>query len=69
MGELVHVIADCRFDRHIPAVKAMLELDGYPRLPSGWMSITDFTHFTKDSFSTGKLSVPTPFNWEIPMAI
>ena len=30
-GELVHVIADCHiYDRHIPAVKAMLELEGYP---------------------------------------
>ncbi|WP_418419777.1 thymidylate synthase, partial [Alistipes putredinis] len=27
VGELVHVIADCHiYDRHIPAVKAMLEL-------------------------------------------
>ena len=30
VGELVHVIADCHiYDRHIPAVKAMLELEGY----------------------------------------
>ena len=29
-GELVHVIADCHiYDRHIPAVRAMLENDGY----------------------------------------
>ena len=29
VGELVHVIADCHiYDRHIPAVKAMLELEG-----------------------------------------
>ena len=30
-GELVHVIADCHiYDRHIPAVKAMIEKEGFP---------------------------------------
>ena len=34
VGELVHVIADCHiYDRHIPAVKAMLELEGYEYHP------------------------------------
>lgn len=37
-GELVHVIADCHiYDRHIPAVKAMLDREGYPALPCGWI--------------------------------
>ena len=43
-GELVLVIADCHiYDRHIPAVKAMLEQDGYPA-PTFSMdeSVTDF---------------------------
>ena len=69
-GELVHVIADCHiYDRHIPAVKAMLELDGYPT-PTFRMdeSITDFYAFTKDSFSMENYQFH-PFNFEIPMAI
>ena len=70
VGELVHVIADCHiYDRHIPAVKAMLELDGYPA-PKFRMdeSITDFYAFTKDSFSVENYQFH-PFNFEIPMAI
>ena len=50
-GELVHVIADCHiYDRHIPAVKAMLEKEGYaaPKVTLD-SSITDFYSFTKDS--------------------
>ena len=63
-------IADCHiYDRHIPAVKAMLELDGYPT-PTFRMdeSITDFYAFTKDSFSMENYQFH-PFNFEIPMAI
>ena len=69
-GELVHVIADCHiYDRHIPAVKAMLELDGYPA-PTFHMdeSITDFYAFTKDSFTMENYQYH-PFDFEIPMAI
>ena len=69
-GELVHVIADAHiYDRHIPAVKAMLELDGYPT-PTFRMdeSITDFYAFTKDSFSMENYQFH-PFHFEIPMAI
>ena len=53
----------------IPAVKAMLELDGYPT-PTFRMdeSITDFYAFTKDSFSMENYQFH-PFNFEIPMAI
>ena len=70
VGELVHVIADCHiYDRHIPAVKAMLEKDGYPA-PTFRMdeSVTDFYAFTKDSFSVENYQFH-PFNFEIPMAI
>ena len=52
VGEFVHVIADCHiYDRHIPAVKAMLELEGY-EAPKFVMdkSIDNFYDFTKDSF-------------------
>jgi len=69
-GELVHVIADCHiYDRHIPAVKAMLEKEGYPA-PKVTLdeSITDFYQFTKDSFQVTDYQYH-PFDFEIPMAI
>ncbi len=69
-GEQVHVIADCHiYDRHIPAVKAMLEKEGYPApkvtLDPG---VTDFYSFTKDSFRVENYQFH-PFDFEIPMAI
>ena len=70
VGEFVHVIADCHiYDRHIPAVKAMLELDGY-EAPKFVMdkSIDNFYDFTKDSFKMEDYKFH-PFNFEIPMAI
>ena len=70
VGELVHVIADCHiYDRHIPAVKAMLEREGYDA-PTFKMdeSITDFYKFTKDSFKMENYRYHE-FNFEIPMAI
>ena len=70
VGEFVHVIADCHiYDRHIPAVKAMLENEGYPA-PKFTMdtSITDFYSFTKDSFKMEDYKFH-PFNFDIPMAI
>ena len=69
-GELVHVIADCHiYDRHIPAVKAMLEKEGYPA-PKVTLdeSITDFYQFTKDSFKVENYQYHS-FDFEIPMAI
>ena len=69
-GELVHVIADCHiYDRHIPAVKAMLEKQGYPA-PKVTLdpSVTDFYSFTKDSFKVEDYRYH-PFDFEIPMAI
>ena len=70
VGELIHVIADCHiYDRHIPAVKAMLELAPY-EAPSFQMdpSVTDFYQFTKDSFKIEGYQYH-PFDFEIPMAI
>jgi thymidylate synthase len=70
VGEFVHVIADCHiYDRHIPAVKAMLEKEGFPA-PKFSMdeSITDFYAFTKDSFKMENYQFH-PFDFEIPMAI
>ncbi len=69
-GELVHVIADCHiYDRHIPAVKAMLEREGFPA-PKVTLdkSITDFYAFTKNSFTVEDYQYH-PFDFEIPMAI
>ena len=69
-GELVHVIADCHiYDRHIPAVKAMIENEGFDA-PKVTMdpSITDFYQFTKDSFKVEDYKFH-PFNYEIEMAI
>ena len=69
-GELVHVIADCHiYDRHIPAVKAMLENEGYeaPKVTLD-ESITDFYAFAKDSFKVEGYQFH-PFDFEIPMAI
>ena len=70
VGELVHVIADCHiYDRHIPAVKAMLENEGFeaPRfsIDSG---ITNFYDFTKDSFKVEDYKFHE-FKFDIPMAI
>ena len=69
-GELVHVIADCHiYDRHIPAVKAMLDREGYPaptlRIDK---SVTDFYAFTKDSFALEGYQYHS-FDFEIPLAI
>ena len=69
-GELVHVIADCHiYDRHIPAVKAMLENEGYdaPKVTLD-PSITDFYQFTKNSFTVEDYKFH-PFTFEIEMAI
>ena len=70
VGELVHVIADCHiYDRHIPAVKAMLENEGYeaPKFKID-ESITDFYQFTKNSFSMEDYKFHE-FKFDIPMAI
>ena len=69
-GELVHVIADCHiYDRHIPAVKAMLENEGFaaPKVTLD-PTVTDFYQFTKNSFQVEDYQFH-PFEFEIPMAI
>ena len=51
-GTLVHIVNNLHiYDRHIPAVKAMLENEGFaaPKVILD-PSITDFYQFTKDSF-------------------
>ncbi len=69
-GELVHVIADCHiYDRHIPAVRAMLEKEGFPA-PKVTLdpTVTDFYDFTKNSFKVEGYQFH-PFDFEIPLAI
>ena len=69
-GELVHVIADCHiYDRHIPAVKAMIEREGFPA-PKVTLdpNVTDFYQFTKNSFTVEDYQFH-PFDFDIPMAI
>jgi thymidylate synthase len=64
------VIADCHiYDRHIPAVKAMLEKEGY-EAPTFKIDtdIDDFYKFTKNSFTMENYKYHD-FNFEIPMAI
>ena len=70
VGELVHVIADCHiYDRHIPAVKAMLENEGF-EAPKFIVdpTVTDFYAFTKDSFKMENYKFHE-FKFDIPMAI
>ena len=69
-GELVHVIADCHiYDRHIPLVEQMLELEPYPapefRLDP---AVTDFYAFTPDSVQVENYRYH-PFSARIPVAI
>ncbi|MBR4425649.1 MAG: thymidylate synthase [Oscillospiraceae bacterium] len=69
-GELVHVIADCHiYDRHIPMVERMLELEPYPapkvRLDG---SVRDFYQFTKHSFTVEDYRFHA-FDEKIPVAV
>ena len=69
-GELVHVIADCHiYDRHIPMVEKMLELEPY-EAPAFRVdpAVTDFYAFTRDSFSVENYRYH-PFDGKIPVAI
>lgn len=51
-GELVHVIADAHiYDRHIDAVKRIIEREPYPAPVMQVEDITDFYSFTKESFT------------------
>ena len=69
-GELVHVIADCHiYDRHIPMVERMLELEPY-EAPCFSLdpSVRDFYAFTKDSFRVENYRYH-PFEGKIPVAV
>lgn len=51
-GELVHVIADAHiYDRHVDAVKRLIEKKPYPAPEMQVEDITDFYKFTKNSFT------------------
>lgn len=51
-GELVHVIADAHiYDRHIDAVKRLIEKEPFPAPKMTVEDITDFYKFTKNSFT------------------
>lgn len=51
-GELVHVIADAHiYDRHVEAVKRLIEKEPFPAPEMRVEDITDFYAFTKESFT------------------
>ena len=69
-GELVHVIADCHiYDRHIPMVERLLELEPYPA-PKVTLdgTVQDFYQFTKNSFTVEQYRCH-PFDEKIPVAV
>lgn len=69
-GELVHVIADAHiYDRHIPAVKQMLENPEYPA-PKLWINpeITNFYDFTVDDFKLEGYEA-TPLKEKLEVAV
>lgn len=69
-GELVHVIADAHiYDRHIPVIEEMLDLEPYP-VPALEMdpSIQDFYQFSTDSFKLSGYEFH-PLKAKIPVAV
>ena len=68
-GELVHVIADAHiYDRHIDAVKRLIEKEPYPAPEMVVEDITDFYKFTKNSFTLKDYKYHD-FNEKIEVAI
>lgn len=68
-GELVHVIADAHiYDRHIDAVKRLIEKKPYPAPEMQVENITDFYRFTKNSFTAVDYKYHE-FTEKIPVAI
>lgn len=68
-GELVHVIADAHiYDRHVDAVKRLIEKKPYPAPKMLVEDITDFYKFTKNSFTAVDYQYHE-FNDKIPVAI
>ncbi len=68
-GELVHIIADAHiYDRHIDAVKRIIEKTPYPAPEMQVEDITDFYKFTKNSFTAVDYKYHE-FNEKIEVAI
>ncbi len=68
-GELVHIIADAHiYDRHIDAVKRIIEKSPYPAPKMEVEDITDFYKFTKNSFTAVDYKYHE-FNEKIEVAI
>lgn len=68
-GELVHVIADAHiYDRHVDAVKRLIEKKPFPAPKMQVEDITDFYKFTKDSFTAVDYQYHE-FTDKIPVAI
>ncbi|MBQ1507129.1 MAG: thymidylate synthase [Ruminococcus sp.] len=69
-GTLLHVIADAHiYDRHIPLVKSLLDLEPYPA-PKLWINpeVKDFYDFTPDDFKLIDYNCHE-FNHKIPVAV
>lgn len=68
-GELVHVIADAHiYDRHMDAVKRLIEKKPYPAPEMQVEDITDFYKFTKNSFTAVDYKYHE-FTGKIPVAV
>lgn len=68
-GELVHVIADAHiYDRHVDAVRRLIEKKPYPAPEMQVDDITDFYKFTKNSFTAVDYKYHE-FTDKIPVAI
>ncbi len=68
-GELVHVIADAHiYDRHVDAVRRLIEKKPYPAPEMQVEDITDFYKFTKNSFTAVDYNYHE-FTDKIPVAI
>ena len=68
-GEFVHVIADAHiYDRHIDAVKRLIEKKPFPAPKMEVEDITDFYKFTKNSFTAVDYQYHE-FTDKIPVAI
>ena len=68
-GELVHVIADAHiYDRHVDAVKRLIEKKPFPAPKMQVEDITDFYMFTKNSFTAVDYKYHE-FTDKIPVAI
>lgn len=68
-GELVHVIADAHiYDRHVDAVKRLIEKKPFPAPEMQVEDVTDFYKFTKNSFTAVDYRYHE-FTDKIPVAI